>query len=60
MTISAKATPQTSGDSIVSHPLDPLTAEEIAKASAILKMERRLGPRVRFETVVLRSPKRRR
>ena len=56
MTISAKATPQTSGDSIVSHPLDPLTAEEIAKASAILKMERRLGPRVRFETVVLREP----
>ncbi|MCY4417571.1 MAG: primary-amine oxidase [Chloroflexi bacterium] len=55
MTISAKATPQTLGDSIVAHPLDPLTAEEIAKASAILKMERRLGPRVRFETVVLRE-----
>ena len=42
--------------SAVSHPLDPLTPQEIAEASAILKEERRLGPRIRFETVVLREP----
>ena len=40
----------------ISHPLDPLTAEEILRASDILKAQRRLGPRVRFETIVLREP----
>ena len=40
----------------VSHPLDPLTAEEIVQASAILKAQRQLGPRVRFETIVLKEP----
>ena len=38
------------------HPLDPLTAEEIEIAAAILKEARQLGPRVRFETVVLKEP----
>ena len=38
------------------HPLDPLTADEIEAAVAILKEGRRLGPRVRFETVVLKEP----
>ena len=56
MAISTKATPQESTRSAVSHPLDPLTAEEIAEASAILKSQRTLGPRTRFETVVLREP----
>ncbi|MCY4654468.1 MAG: tyramine oxidase, partial [Dehalococcoidia bacterium] len=40
----------------VTHPLDPLTAEEIAEASSILKSQRALGPRVRFETIVLKEP----
>ena len=40
----------------ISHPLDPLTSEEINQASDILRAERQLGPRVRFETVVLREP----
>ena len=41
---------------VVSHPLDPLTAEEIAGASRILKSQRNLGPKVRFETIVLKEP----
>ena len=40
----------------VSHPLDPLTAGEIVEASRILKTQRQLGPKVRFETVVLKEP----
>ena len=56
MTISTKANPQTSNRTDISHPLDPLTAEEIGKASAILKKERDLDPRTRFETVVLLEP----
>ena len=38
------------------HPLDPLTAEEIALATRLLRAERRLGDRVRFITVDLREP----
>ena len=38
------------------HPLDPLTAEEIVEATRILTSERNLGPRVRFETIVLKEP----
>ncbi len=38
------------------HPLDPLTPEEIAEAAAILKTQRDLGARVRFETIVLQEP----
>ena len=40
----------------VQHPLDPLTAEEITEAADILKTQRHLGAKVRFETVVLREP----
>ena len=39
-----------------SHPLDPLTAEEIAEVMSILKAQRQLGPRVRVETIVLHEP----
>ena len=40
----------------VLHPLDPLTAEEIVEASSILRAQRELGARVRFETIVLQEP----
>ena len=56
MAISTTARTERAVTSSVSHPLDPLTPEEIADASAILKEQRQLGPRVRFETVVLREP----
>ena len=56
MTISAKQQSQAPSRSEVSHPLDPLTSGEISKATSILKKERDLGPRTRFETVVLREP----
>ena len=56
MTISTKAAAPALARSTVSHPLDPLTADEIAEASAILKEQRQLGARTRFETVVLREP----
>ncbi len=55
----ATSTKLTAGEATLaaaSHPLDPLTAEEIAEASSILKAQRQLGSRVRFETVVLREP----
>ncbi len=55
----ATSTKLTAGEATLaaaSHPLDPLTAEEIAEASSILKVQRQLGSRVRFETVVLREP----
>ncbi len=38
------------------HPLDPLSAEEVARATAILRDERGLPERVRFATVELREP----
>ena len=38
------------------HPLDPLTADEIVRAVAILNRDRDIGPRVRYETVVLHEP----
>ena len=44
----------------VSHPLDPLTVEEIVEAASILKAhlktQHQLGDRVRFETIVLQEP----
>jgi primary-amine oxidase len=40
----------------VKHPLDPLAAEEITEAVAILRAGRPLGNRVLFETVVLNEP----
>ena len=39
-----------------SRPLDPLTAEEISEASSVLRSERQLGQRVKFETIVLQEP----
>ncbi len=56
MTVTSRATEGASLLPPASHPLDPLTAEEIAAASSILKSERQLGARVRFETVVLYEP----
>lgn len=38
------------------HPLDPLTAAEIAAAVAILRASGRLGARVRFASIALREP----
>ncbi|MCH8086693.1 MAG: primary-amine oxidase [Chloroflexi bacterium] len=40
----------------VQHPLDPLTPDEIEDAVEILRADRSLGKRVRFETVVLNEP----
>ena len=56
MTVISRATEGASLLAPVSHPLDPLTAEEIAVASSILRSERQLRGRVRFETVVLYEP----
>ena len=39
-----------------SHALDPLSAEEIEGAVAILRSQRILGDRIRFETVELKEP----
>lgn len=38
------------------HPLDPLAAEEIEQAVAILRSQHGLGDRTRFESVVLKEP----
>ena len=38
------------------HPLDPLSPAEIERAVAILRSDRKLGDRVRFETVELKEP----
>ena len=38
------------------HPLDPLSAGEIERAVAVLRAQRQLGDRVRFESVELREP----
>ena len=56
MTIPAQKQPDTAIRQTVLHPLDPLTADEIVQAAAILKAQRQLGPRVRFETIVLKEP----
>ncbi len=39
-----------------SHPLDPLSGAEIERAISILREERSLGERIRFESVVLIEP----
>jgi len=39
-----------------SHPLEPLTADEIAAAVALVRAERSLGDRIRFPCVVLHEP----
>ena len=56
MAIPTEKRPDAATRQAVSHPLDPLTAEEIVEAASILKAQRQLGPRVRFETVVLKEP----
>jgi primary-amine oxidase len=38
------------------HPLDPLTAEEISTAAAILRREQGVGERWRFASIELREP----
>ncbi|MEM8502929.1 MAG: primary-amine oxidase [Cyanobacteria bacterium P01_D01_bin.1] len=40
----------------VSHPLEPLTPEEIAAAVAIVRDQQSLGPSVRFASVTLKEP----
>src|SRR3954471_12444109 len=40
----------------VLHPLEPLAAEEVSAASAILKAEKRLGPTARFVFITLHEP----
>ncbi len=56
MTITAHPPTQTEVQSATSHPLDPLTPDEIVQAVAILKAERGLDDRTRFETVTLNEP----
>ena len=46
----------TDSPTTVQHPLDPLTAQEIESAVAILRAERDLDERVRFEIVTLKEP----
>ena len=53
MTISQERTIKLSA---VSHPLEPLTPEEIAAAVAIVREQKSLGPNVRFATVTLKEP----
>ena len=38
------------------HPLDPLSSSEIDSAVAILRAQRKLGEKVRFESVILIEP----
>src|ERR687898_137992 len=45
-----------SGVSIATHPLEPLSAEEISATVEILRKERNLGDKVRFAGVVLNEP----
>ncbi len=45
-----------SGGVGVTHPLEPLSAEEIAAAAEIVRTQRQLGPRVRFVTITLQEP----
>ena len=47
---------QSSDVSTASHPLEPLGAEEIGRASAILREQRDLDPRVRFVSIALQEP----
>jgi Cu2+-containing amine oxidase len=40
----------------VAHPLEPLTADEVARAVRILRSERQLGDAMRFVIVTLHEP----
>jgi primary-amine oxidase len=46
----------TSAPTTVRHPLEPLTAEEITTAIAVLRIKDGLGPRLRIVSVVLDEP----
>jgi primary-amine oxidase len=50
-----KATSSAAGCKVI-HPLEPLSAEEILAAVALIKTQRSLGDRVRFITVTLHEP----
>jgi primary-amine oxidase len=41
---------------VASHPLDPLSAEEIRQAAALLRRDRGVGERWRFASIELREP----
>ena len=56
MAIPTEKRSDTGAQQNISHPLDPLTADEIIEAAGILKAQRRLGAKVRFETIVLKEP----
>ena len=40
----------------VSHPLDPLSADEISRAAGILRRDQGVGERWRFASIELREP----
>jgi primary-amine oxidase len=56
MTIADKSTDPSSDRTPVSHPLEPLTAQEIAAAVAIARRERNVGAQFRFPCVTLNEP----
>ena len=41
---------------VVPHPLDPLTADEIRQAAAIVRRERGVGEGWRFASIELKEP----
>ena len=56
MTTLKKAPEAAETRSPTAHPLDPLTPGEIVRAVGILNRDQNIGPRVRYETVVLNEP----
>ena len=56
MTTLKKAPEAAETRSPTTHPLDPLTPGEIVRAVEILNRDQDIGPRVRYETVVLNEP----
>ena len=46
----------TAARTTITHPLDPLTADEITHAARIVRDAQPLGPRARFVTIELREP----
>ena len=48
--------PPTAETTAVTHPLEPLTADEVAQAARVLKADRGLGPTARFVFIALREP----
>ena len=56
MTITGHSIHVQSSPAKYAHPLDPLSPTEIERAVSILRGERELGERVRFESVELREP----